>query len=295
MKISPMAAPANTVGQAPVGGGQSGAQTMRSLTMNTNRTPGRAQIEELAGAKLTTLDPNETDAQRVDEATQPLSPQYAALAKQRRALQVKEREIQAREEALKSQPAGQAGGIDRVKFKADPLSVLLDEGVTYDQLTEAIMARQSGFNPEINELKAKLKALEEGVDKKLTDRESQQEAAALAEMQREAQTLATQGDEFELIRVNRAVPKVLDFIKRQYRKTGEVLDVKHAMTIIEDLLVEDGLKLAGINKLQSRFSATQAQPQLRGGMRTLTNRDTASAPMSNRQRALAAFTGTLKR
>lgn len=260
------------------------AARIRSVRMNTNATPGR----EDHAPPLIIPDPNDPAA---SEVTQPLSPQFAALAKQRRALQVKEREIADREKALSSQPT-QGSGIDRARFKSDPVGVLLEEGLTFEQLTEHVLAHQGGS--QVRSLEAKIKALEEGVDKKLTDRDAQQEQQALAEMRREALQHIAQGDTYELVRETNSVPHVMKLIERTYRETGEVLDVREALGLVEDELVKDGLRMANYQKVQSQLAPRPA-PQPQRQMRTLTNRDTASVPVSAKARALAAFHGTLKR
>lgn len=276
MKISPL---------APQGQGAQAPAPMRSFKMNTNATP--EGLEPQPGEPSTS--PQDGAG---SEVTQPLSPQMAAIAKQRRALQVKEREIAQREQALKSQPSG----IDLAQLKSDPLGTLLANGVTYEQLTEAVLANQA--NPEIAALQAKIKELEEGVQKTFTDRDAQQEQQVLAEMKREATALVAQGDTYELVRTHKAVPSVIELIHRTYKESGEVMAVPEALRLVEEQLLEDSLKYAGLKKVQERLAPPPAPvppPQSQRQTRTLTNRDTAQVPMSRTQRALAAFNGTLRR
>jgi hypothetical protein len=295
MKISPMASPANIAPSAP---DAAPAMAARTLRMNTNATPGRAdgQVEELPPAapvapKLTNPDPNDP-ATATDEATQPLSPQFVALAKQRRALQQERQEFE-RQKAEAAKAPVQGAGIDVARLKSDPLGVLLENDVTYDQLTQAILANQNGSSPELQALKAKIAELETGVEKRFTDRDAQAEQQVLAEMKKDATTLAAEGEDFEMIRETGSIPDVMSLIERTYRESGEVLDVREAMTLIEDELVTESLKIAGIKKVQGRLAppAPQPQQQQRSPMRTLTNRDTATVPMSRKARALAAFRG----
>lgn len=257
-------------------------EAMRSLRMKTMSTPLENQPQ------IPILDDNETQAPA--EATQPLSPQLAHLAKQRRALQVKEREIADREKALQS---NSGNSIDVAKLKSDPLRVMLENGVTYDQLTEAIMNSQGQDNSEIHALKAEIESLKQGIDQKFTDKDAQTEQAVLAEMTREAEVIVRSNDDFELIREMKQIPNVTKLIERTYRQTGEVLDVREALQLVEDELLKDAQRITGFKKIQSRM-IPQFQPQQRQtGMRTLTNRDTASVPLSAKARAMAAFYGTI--
>lgn len=234
------------------------------------------------------------------EETRPLSPQFAALAKAKRSLQVKERELAQREEALKSQsPAGSDDFAARLK--ANPLSVLQEAGVTYDQLTEALLNNQT--SPELQTLKAELKALKEELNSQFVTRDQQAEQQVLADMKREADKITSQGDDFEAIREARAQQHVVDLIHQTWKKTGEVLDVTTAANLVENQLIEDALPFAKIKKLQSRLNPEATETQIAPPqaikpntkiMRTLTNRDSASPVLDRRARALAAFRGTLK-
>lgn len=238
----------------------------------------------------------ESNEQATVEATQPLSPQFAALAKQKRALQVKESELKEREAKLAA--SGATEGPDKLieRLKSQPLSVLQEHGVTYEQLTNAILNGEQG-NPEIQALKEELKALKGEVKETFQTREQQQEEAALTEMLFEAEDLAKEGEDFALIREQDAYEKVLRLIEGTYRKTGRVMDVRTAMERVESELLTNAEKLARLGKVQSKIAPPAPpplQPQQRQ-MRTLTARDSSSAPMSARQRAIAAFQGTLKR
>lgn len=267
---------------------QSNVESVRQIRMKTNATPLMSPPQQIQGDVNSNI-----ETQSADAATQPLSPQLALLAKQRRALQVRERELRQREQAMQSQ-TGQSM-IDSARLKSEPLSVLLENGVTYDQLTEAILANSGQGNSEINSLKAEIEALKKGVDQKFIDQNTQAEQQVLAEMKREANQLV-RDDNFEFIRETRSVPTVMDLIEKTYRKTGEVLDVSEAMRLVEDELYKDAQRLASLKKMQLQQVQQQPQPQQRQyGMRTLTNRHTSSVPLSAKERALAAFNGTLRR
>lgn len=282
-------------------------ESIRRIKMRTNASPERftevleAQSQVAPQATEQTQSAISDTTEQVNatvEATQPLSPQFAALAKQRRALQVKEREIADREKALTAQPANDGSTDVIARLKSDPLSVLQEHGVTYDQLTQAIIANQSGASPELQALKAEIKALKEGVDKNFTERDSAAEQQVLAEMRREAEQLAKEGDAFEMVRETQSLEDVMTLIHRTYKETGEVLDVSEAMQLVEDELINESLKIANIKKVQGRLTAppaSQPSQQQQRTMKTLTNRDTATVPMDRKARALAAALGTLRK
>lgn len=263
-----------------------------------------ATTDPQAPLQRDTLDPNES-TQAVSEETKPLSPQFAALAKQKRALQLKEQELLAKEKALEGTTHSQKALEEyRARIKANALRVLQEEGVTYDQLTEQILA-SSHENADLSGIRSELQALTQSLEeqkKSMTESEARAEKQVLAQLQRDADHLISQGDDYEMIREAGYSEKVVELIHKTFKATGEYLDVKEAANLIENELLEDFLKFSKIKKVQSRMNpATPSQTQPvqtdRGAnrpMRTLTNRDgSSSATMSKRERAIAAMEGRL--
>lgn len=289
-------------------------QDVRKLKMKTNYStdrdipPVEAATEaaptpaaEAAEAESSTSD---TTEQATLEVTEPLSPQFAALAKQKRALQVKERELLEREKALSER--GTAPQSDELlnRLKSEPLSVLQEYGVLtpdfYNSFTEFLVSGNGQINPEVQALKAEIKAIKEGVEKNFQTREEQAEEAALTEMLYEAERLAKEGDDFEMVRTEEAYDQVLRLIHKTYKDTGRVMDVREALEAVENRLFARAEKLASTNKLKSKFAPQLETPQLQSqqrpqGMRTLTARDTATPVSDRRARAIAAFQGMMKR
>lgn len=299
MKISPVSSAQTVVTTAPDSPAR--AEVPRTLRMNTNATPGRAAPPPapapVAASAPQVGIPDPSDPAARPEATEPLSPQAAALARQRRSLQVKERELAAREAALKTAPAAQAGGIDLARLKAEPLSVMQEHGITYDQLAQQILASQQGVSPEqFRALQAELATVKDSFKQELTQRDQAGRAEAIKAMTQEAQDLVAQGgEEFEVVRATQSVPLAIKLIERIYDEKGIVMDVRAALAEIETERLADILKVNGLKKVQGQMQPKVAvpapAPQPRPPMRTLSNRDTASAPMSAKQRALAAFWG----
>lgn len=282
-------------------------QNTRSLKMRTNFSTNREELP-LEQAEEPPVEPVSTTAE-IDEtgaveATQPLSPQFAALAKQKRALQLERADL----ERQKAEFTGKQNGLSTEQIsiadlKANPLSVLQQHGVLdgpefYNSITEKMLNGDT-FNPEILELKQKIEALEKGVDTKFQTAQERSEKAALTEMHHEALALSREGDEFEMIRSKGpdAVEKVLDHIYGEYHAGRAIPDVKVAMEKIENELLEDAAKIAALSKVRNRLAPppTQTQQPQQQTMRTLTARDTASPTTSRRARAIAAMQGTLRK
>lgn len=259
-------------------------------------TPAPKEGEE--GYTPDTVEPTQTT-----EDSKPLSPQFAALAKQKRALQVKEREIAAREAALATKGTDTSSDLVE-RIKSDPLGVLQENGVTYDQLTEAILANDSQKSPHISRLEAEVKALKESLEnqnKSLTAKEQQNEQQVLAEMREQADQLIAAGDDYEMIRETGSQQDVVDLIKRVWDEDKKLLSVQEALDLVETDLIEESLKIARIKKVQNRLAPepTQQAPQNPASgqrqLKTLTARDGSSVPLSAKERALLAFKGQLPR
>jgi hypothetical protein len=171
---------------------------VRSIKMNTQRSTNREEPileeEQIEEAVSSTGGINE---QATVEATQPLSPQFAALAKEKRAAQLLKAEAQKLMEQAKSMQAGAADSIPLSRLKSETLKVLQEQGALtpefYNAMTEHLMGNQGGINPEIQALKEEIAALKKGVDETFITKEGQAEEAALTEMLYEAENLAKEG------------------------------------------------------------------------------------------------------
>lgn len=261
---------------------------------------------ELATSESDTLASSEQTPVALEE-TKPLSPQFAALAKQKREIQLELKKLEAEKASLSASKAQDLSGyVSKEEIKANALKVLLEQGVTYDQLTEQILANNQE-NPDLFALKAEIKALKEGLDnqnKSISEKDAATENQVFTHMETEAQKLISQGDEFEAIREGGYLPEVMRLIKTDWQKNQYVWDVADACREVENGLIEEALKWNKIKKVQSRLNPAPQEAQTRTVqpdrpntkvMRTLTNRDGASSmAMSKRERAIAAMEGRLK-
>lgn len=263
------------------------ASNVRKIKMRTNYSTDRDEVLAPEPEVESTISDQSGQTQAAVESTQPLSPQFAALAKQRRALQVKERELAEREAKATKAPEGEF--VTKADLLANPLKIF-DLGLTYDQLTEALLSNGSGNTLDIKALKDELR---KDMDDRLSSQAQTQEEAALNSIADEIESFSKEGEAYELIRERKALPAVLNHIYTHFKKTGQVLDTKSVMDNIENRLLDQQLKYLNIGKVKSKFAPEpQVQaPQSEGKqMKTLTNRDGASIPLSRRARAIAAMT-----
>ncbi len=292
------------------------------------KNPTQVAPEELSVVKPSTqtanTDTSDTTADAPPEASKPaadpLSARYAQLARQERALRAK---VQAQEAAFKAREAAfneqiaaakakeaeyTSNYVPKSRIKSDPLSVMTEEGVTYDELTQAILNPQAKQDPrvlaEIEKLRAEVKEARAYQEKAKEESVAQQKQAynqAVNQIRNEAKQLIASDPSFEMIKETRSIGDVVDLIEKTYNEDGILLSVEEAATQVEEYLATQAVRLARINKIRSQLQEVQKpaqQQQVAGtkqaGMKTLTNSVNASKSMSARDRAIAAFKGELK-
>ncbi len=273
-------------------------KNLRRIKMNTQQSTNRIEMPEPEIEVPQNIEtPKSVINEGDDAASKPLSPQLAALAKQKRLLQLKEQEILAKEKALGTTQAS----LDLLaRLKSDPLAVLKEQEILspefYNKMTEHLIADPQ--NEEIRALRAELESVKEGFNKQFNERDLLARQQALNEIKREAESYL-KSDDFALVREDRKLPDVMRLIEKTFDSTGEVLDVQEALGLVQDELLEDTLRKAKLPIVQAKLGIAQApasnaakeQPQ----MRTLTNRDNAAPPaLDRRTRAIRAALGQLK-
>lgn len=339
MNIKPLAAPSQVTPNA-VSAPAADARA-RAIAKLTGATPPPPQAAEQPVPNATQISPEEMGALRQgksdtsetpaeaapsEEAApeapkakeDPLSSQYATLARKEKALRAQIQQFKAEQAKFEAerQSLSQAKQpeidlskyIDRERLKADPMSVFDEAGLSYDEITEAVLQRsQIQTDPRINaqlaKMEAEIKAAREEA-KALRDaqEQSQQQSykQAVDQIRSEASKLAYTSENFELIKATNSVDDVVELIESTFKADGVLMTVEEACQAVEDHLLEEAMKLTKVKKLQQKLAAPaapqkpvtkQEQPQT---AKTLTNGMTAAKPMSARERAILAMEGKLK-
>lgn len=249
---------------------------------------------------------------------EPLSPQYAVLARKEKALRAKaqaqEQAYRAKEEALAAREAAlkaketeyQSDYVPKERLKTDAWSVLNELGLTYEELTQAAL-NQSQVSPaqkaEMQALKAEIQALREESKKTQSSIQDQQTNAykqAVAQIRKDATALVESDTvNYEAIHKSGSIDEVVNLIERTFKEDGVLMSIEDAATEIENYLIEESLKFAGFEKVKKKLqpqptppqqtkapSAPQSQPT-----KTLTNGMGGTRKLSARERAILAFKG----
>lgn len=271
----------------------------KTIKMRTQVSPDRA-FENTPQEPQTAASQENGNPDEVETSTDPaerrlIDPQLAAIAKARRAFQQEKAAFEEQKAKLTQSAPSLTKEELFGQLKLNPLGVLGEAGVSYDDLTQAILNGPT-HSPEIAELKAKIAALEQGIDTKLTAREKAVEEQALLDMRKEAQRILQDPNApFRMAKSREGLNNAIELIKRQYEDTREVISVDEALELVDKAMVEEHEEREKRLYPTGRNPQAPPQQQQNRGMRTLTNRDEATPVMSRRDRMLAAAHGTLKR
>ena len=231
-----------------------------------------------------------------EAASQPLSPQFVALAKKEQAIRKARQELKAQQEAFERE---RANYVAKESLKTDPLSALNELGLTYDKLTELQLSQQ---NPDPNQqtleqlekLKAQLEERLSSFDQKLADRDKQAYETAVNQIRKDVELLVDSDPSFETIKASGEIGAVVELIEKVFHKEGQILTVEEAAKLVEEALVEresDRLqKLLSLSKIKSRVGVTQkTEPQEEVQQQpqpTLSNTQSVNRPLTARERAI---------
>lgn len=256
--------------------------------------------------------PEVSDPAKVED---PISSKYATLARKEKALRAQIQQFKADQEKFKSEREAQAQApsvdlskyFERDRLKSDPLGALEEAGLSYDELTEHVLSRsQIQTDPrlirEMEQMRAEIKAAKDEAAKVREEQKQGQDQAykqAVAQIRNDTSKLVYTDPNFELIKETNSVADVVELIESTFKADGVLMTVEEACQAVEDYLLEEAMKLQKIKKLQQKFGQSTAQPpvtnskQPQSASKTLTNGMSAQRPMTNKERALAAFEGKL--
>lgn len=276
----------------------------------------------LPGQSNTTEATSDTALTPEKGTEEPISPQYAVLARKEKALRAKaqaqdsaykakEAALMAREEAIKAKESEyQTGYVSKDKLQNDTWGTLTELGYTYEQLTQMAL-NQTQESPQskaaIQALRAELQAIKDEQSQIKNQSQEQQTRAyeqAVAQITRDAESLVSADPvAYEAIHKSGSVNEVVELIKATFKEENVLMTVEEAAQEIENYLVEQSLKYASFDKVKKKLQpatptpseqptkTTAQQPQ---PTKTLTNGMGASRQLSARERAILAFKGEKK-
>jgi len=264
--------------------------------------------------KTDTTETSEPAAEVPAKVEEPISSQYAVLARKEKALRQRDAQLRQREAAIRASEAASKApatpSFDASKYVSkedllkDPFGVLGTTGLSYEQLTERLLNAPSPEQQKQQEytrkLEARLAALEEeqGNSKKTFEqREQESRKQAVTQIRNEVKKLVIADPTFETIKETNSYNDVVELIEQTFDKDGILLTVEEAAQQVEDYLMEEAMKLAKIKKIQQRLAppaAAASKPAPQQQLKTLTNSVSSSRQLSAKERAILAFKNELK-
>lgn len=243
----------------------------------------------------------------------PISAEYANLARKEKQIRARAQEMKAQEVALKARedalkaketqaPAVSADDL-KARLAREPLSVLQELGIGWDELTNAALNQPSPDKVILQKMQAEieqLKGLQNKTAKTFEEQQTQQYNQAVSQIRSEITNLVSVDANFETIRETGSEETVVELIKETFNKDGILMSVEDAARAVEEHLVEEYIKVARLSKIQQKLAPApapkttvvdQKQPQT---AKTLTNAMGTAQKLSAKDRAIAAFKGQLK-
>lgn len=265
------------------------------------------------GGEQETLSPSgeqEQESQAGAKKEDPLSSRFAALAKREKSL-VKMRQELAEEKARIEAEKQEIARYRQIyeEAKKDPRKLLQEVGWDYDRLTNAHLndfeetpdREIKTVKEEIEALKAQLQAEKEAMQKAQEEKSRQEHEFQIQQAKETiAQEIRSFGDEFELINTFDEHEMVFETMMEHFKKTGRMMEVKEAATLVENYIETQELeRLAKTKKFQEKYLKAQKEGAEKPAPSsvTLSNSNTASplgftGPKTEQeriQRALAAL------
>jgi len=195
------------------------------------------------------------------------SSKFAALSRKEKELRRKEAELEEKLRLKEAELEDKLSGFQgteafQSQLKENPLKVLSDLGVTYDDLTQ--MALNEGSPTTEMLLKRQeeqfKQQLEDLRNEYLNDKKSAEEEKynqVIDNFVNEITNFVNTNETYELIRAQDAVGLVYDVIEEYHEESGRILDVKEAADAVEQYLENQARELLSIKKLG--FSQAEAE------------------------------------
>lgn len=183
----------------------------------------------------------------------------------------------------------------------NPLEVLKEAGISYEQLTNSILNGPSQQDQVILDLQAKIAKLEEGqtsTQEQFKKNQEQQYEQAVKQINNEVKMLVHGNEEFSMIVEMDASEAVTAYIEHKFNDDGVLVSVEDAAREVEEYLTEKALSIAKNKKIQSKLMPVPAAVPIPApkaqGMRTITHQAgqpvaRMSSDKDRRARAIAAF------
>lgn len=197
-----------------------------------------------------------------------LSPQFAALARKEKALRIEAQKLKSERDAWKIEQDKNKFNTDdyipKDRIKNEAINVLIENGFSLDQIAQMTLNYNDRQDPRYSSLQAKIQELEGKTNKfesKFTEQQQNDREQAINQIRNEAKILIDSDPTYETIKAAGRIESVVKHIQQTYDEDGILLSVEEAAKEVEDLLVEEAMKLASLSKIKQRLQPPQAEEE----------------------------------
>ncbi len=288
---------------------------------------GKPAPQDVTGQAQRQLPTNDTTPPAAEATPAPekkddfLSPKFAALARQEKQIRAAAEKLKAEKQAFEAEKQARLNGyIPKDEFKKNPLAALESAGMSYDEITKQLLeAPQGQVDPTVRALQAQVQELTSKLSEFTQKTEENQTTAykqAVETIRRKVNGLIDSNPEFETIKALEQTDAVVALIEETFKTDGYVMTEEEAAREVEDYLVSEAIRMAGLEKVKKKLApapaeaaptpqaaqpSAQKQPiQQQQQIKTLTNAVNSTAPArlsdrERRERAILAAQGKLNK
>lgn len=239
-----------------------------ALTEPTKAAPAAEEAAPDAPAGEETKAAPEVEETKEKKEDPRIASRFAALSKREKQILERERAMQDRQRQLEMQ-AQRYQQLEHIvqNAKANPIAVLEQLGLSYEQITDYILQDPEATKPvaekKLEEIERKIKAYEEAQ----LHAQRQAEQAYIDNTVKNfknqiVSTVQSNPEKFELVALNNAYDTVFDVVEQYFNSTGELLTVEAAAQMVEEYLTNEAEeRILKAKKFQSKFSS-KAEPSV---------------------------------
>jgi chromosome segregation ATPase len=210
--------------------------------------------------------PAEPTVETTDPEQEKFDDKFLKLTRKERQLQQAQQELKAKMAEIEKMKAEYDSFLSRKsKLKENPFDALELLGVTYDDLTQAMLTYDQPVD-KLTEIERKLQMLEEREEKAKQSQKLEEEKAIEEQRQKVVETYQSDlakfidSSEYELVKANEANETVFEVIQHDYQeqvKAGAqkpvLMEFDEACKRVEEYLESQLDKFLQLNKVKSRF------------------------------------------
>lgn len=233
------------------------------ITQQTAPVQGTPATPEMAAATDQALQATQIEKAKTD----PLSPRFAALARQEKQLRQRQQAILQKEEQWKTEKTRyESDYIPKTAITSDLMGTLTKLGIGYDKLAEIY---NSAPPPELRNFiapyEAKIQELESRINQipdQFKQQEDQNYKQALVQIKNDVQTIVSAApSEYECIAAEGDIghDAVVALIEQNFKTRGTILSAEEASKQVEAYLLDEHVKRANLAKVKSKIAGLTAQ------------------------------------